>query len=355
MKNLIILTFFLLFLNNVNGQCQADFSYIQNGPTTYFTDLSTINQSWSTNYSVTWEWDFGDGTPISTMQNPMHTYVNNGIYTPCLTVIYFDSVVINTCISVYCDSILIGNGPTASWDCAPSGCFDPGNGTGQYNSLSSCQAACTILPSWDCNPNTFGCYDPGNGLGQYPSLSACQIACGTQSWDCSTSGCFDPGNGSGTYTSLSACQMACVTNSSSLCDSIIVSGSQNQLSMQVNNINSIIDYWISTAPDGTILGEDSMWNTHLVYNSFTLPYDTITTCITYMSSNGYVSCCVIFIWDSSLGIWAKIGSPTSTIENQRERELVKVIDFLGKENKFRKNKILFYIYDDGSVEKKLFK
>tara|TARA_B100001057_G_scaffold145956_1_gene145950 strand:- start:28 stop:1095 length:1068 start_codon:yes stop_codon:yes gene_type:complete len=355
MKNFIIFTFFLFYFSNINAQCQANFSYTQNGPTTYFTDLSTINQSWSTNYSVTWEWDFGDGTPISTMQNPMHTYVNNGIYTPCLTVIYFDSVVINTCISVYCDSILIGNGPAASWDCAPSGCFDPGNGIGQYNSLSACQAACTILPSWDCNPNTFGCYDPGNGFGQYPSLSACQIACGTQSWDCSPSGCFDPGNGLGTYTSLSACQVACVTNSSSLCDSIIVSGSQTQLSMQVNNINSIIDYWISSATDGTILGEDSMWNTHLVYNSFTLPYDTITTCITYMSSNGYVTCCVSFIWDSSLGIWAKIGLPTSTIENQKERELVKVIDFLGKENKFRKNKILFYIYDDGSVEKKLFK
>ena len=119
MKKFIRFTFFLFYLSNVKAQCQADFSYIQNGPTTYFTDLSTINQSWSTNYSVTWEWDFGDGTPISTMQNPTHSYVNNGIYTPCLTVIYFDSVVINTCISVYCDSILIGNGPTASWNCTP--------------------------------------------------------------------------------------------------------------------------------------------------------------------------------------------------------------------------------------------
>ena len=33
-------------------QCQADFSYMQNGPTTIFTDLSTVNPSWSTNYSV---------------------------------------------------------------------------------------------------------------------------------------------------------------------------------------------------------------------------------------------------------------------------------------------------------------
>ena len=42
-------------------QCQADFSYMQNGPTTVFTDLSTMQ---STNYSATWQWDFGDGTVV---------------------------------------------------------------------------------------------------------------------------------------------------------------------------------------------------------------------------------------------------------------------------------------------------
>ena len=35
----------------------------QNGPTTVFTDLSSINQGWSTNYSVSWDWDLGDGNP----------------------------------------------------------------------------------------------------------------------------------------------------------------------------------------------------------------------------------------------------------------------------------------------------
>ena len=34
-------------------QCQADFSYMQNGPTTIFTDLSTlISTSPPTNYSI---------------------------------------------------------------------------------------------------------------------------------------------------------------------------------------------------------------------------------------------------------------------------------------------------------------
>ncbi len=34
---------------------------------------------------VTWFWDFGDGN-TSTLQNPQHTYVANGIYTVCLLI-----------------------------------------------------------------------------------------------------------------------------------------------------------------------------------------------------------------------------------------------------------------------------
>ena len=354
MKKLIFTLSVVFCCINLQAQCNANFSYMQNGPTTVFTDLSTINPSWSTNYSVTWEWDFGDGTPISTQQNQVHTYANNGIYSPCLTVVYFDSVIINTCVSVYCDSIWVGNGPTSSWDCAPTGCYDPGNGAGQYSSLSACQAACTVTPSWDCNPNTLGCYDPGTGLGQYSTLASCQAACSvTPSWDCSPTGCYDPGTGMGTYSTLSSCQSACIINSSSLCDSIVVTGSQTQLSMQVNNLNSMIYYWISMAPDGTVLGEDSMWNNHTVYNSFTIPNDTITTCITYMDANGFVTCCIVFVWDANLGIWAKMGMQTTINEIKGERKLIKIVDILGKRttNHKKSNQLLFYIYDDGSTEK----
>ena len=226
MKNLLLTFFTAICFINVQAQCTADFTYVQNGPTTYFTDLSTINPSWSTNYSVSYLWDFGDGN-TSTLQNPFHTY-SNGLYSPCLTVTYFDSVIMNFCTSIYCDSILIGNGPTASWDCGLMGCFDPGTGNGQYSSLSACQSACTATPSWDCNPNTLGCSDPGTGLGQYTTLAACQAACSvTPSWDCGPTGCYDPGTGMGTYTTLSSCQSACVINSGLLCDSIVVTVSRH--------------------------------------------------------------------------------------------------------------------------------
>tara|TARA_B100001057_G_scaffold377479_1_gene382716 strand:+ start:100 stop:459 length:360 start_codon:yes stop_codon:yes gene_type:complete len=115
----------------------------------------------------------------------------------------------------------------------------------------------------------------------------------------------------------------------------------------------MIYYWISMAPDGTFLGEDSMWNNHTVYNSFTIPNDTITTCITYMDVNGFVTCCIDFVWDANLGIWAKMGMQTTINEVKGERKLVKVIDILGKTTTkhIKSNQILFYIYDDGSTEK----
>ena len=35
---------------------------------------------------ISWEWDFGDGNPINTDENPTHTYTTPGIYTVTLTI-----------------------------------------------------------------------------------------------------------------------------------------------------------------------------------------------------------------------------------------------------------------------------
>ena len=353
----VIATLTILF---TQAQCQADFSYMQNGPTTIFTDLSTINPSWSTNYSVSWQWDFGDGT-TSALQNPTHTY-SNGIYTPCLIVTYFDSTIINGCTSVYCDSILVGNTPPASWDCI-SGvggwtCIDPGTGNGQYTTLVACQAICgTPTPSWDCPINMpGGCYDPGTGLGQYTSLAACQAVCGTSipSWDCGLFGCYDPGTGLGQYSSLSACQSACLGGSSTACDSMTASGAQTQFTLQVNNINTLIDYWVTTG-NGNIIAEDSMTTIHTVYNitnpATGLIYDTIVTCITYPNTGAYFTCCVTWIWNGTF--WAKMGSITNIGEiNTAKKKLVKVVDVLGRETPVNSNQTLFFIYEDGTIERR---
>ena len=291
MKKLLLTVLVVLTILFAQAQCQADFSYMQNGSTTIFTDLSTINSGWSTNYSITWDWDFGDGN-FSTQQNPVHSYTNNGIYTPCLTVTYYDSTTINWCISLYCDSIFVGN---------------------------------SIPASWDCNPTT-GCYDPGTGLG--------------------------------VYTSLASCQAVCVSTVSNACDSMtLISTGGSQQTMLVAEVPvSFMDvhYWITTAPDGTVLGEDSMWNSHQIFNNTNngQPYDTINICITYLNVNaGFSNCCVNWVWNGSF--WAKMGGLTSIVEiGSFDKKLIEVVDILGRATSINSNQTLFFIYEDGTIEKR---
>ena len=140
MKKILFSTLlFILYSSVVYSQtsCQAMFTYSGTGGSPNiisFTNSSSIggNPIFST---VSYFWDFGDNN-MDTVQNPIHTYINNGIYYPCLTITVVDPNG-NTCTSVYCDSILIGNAPPASWDCtAATGCYDPGTGNG-HNYFSS--------------------------------------------------------------------------------------------------------------------------------------------------------------------------------------------------------------------------
>jgi hypothetical protein len=172
-------------------------------------------------------------------------------------------------------------------------------------------------------------------------------------------GCYDPGTGLGQYTSLAACQAVCVSTVSNLCDSMTLfstGGSpQTILMAQVLNINTIIASWITTAPDGTVLGVDSMSNSHQIFNNMNngQPYDTINVCITYADAIGYSTCCVTWIWDANSGLWARMGSVTSIGEiGSFDKKLVKVVNLLGRETSINSNQTLFFIYEDGSIEKK---
>jgi gliding motility-associated-like protein len=59
---------------------QADSTCL--GASTQFTDLSIAHSD----SLISWDWDFGDGWPHSTLQNPLHTYVLAGTYYVTLTV-----------------------------------------------------------------------------------------------------------------------------------------------------------------------------------------------------------------------------------------------------------------------------
>tara|TARA_Y100001978_G_scaffold28776_1_gene24622 strand:+ start:1261 stop:3414 length:2154 start_codon:yes stop_codon:yes gene_type:complete len=68
-----------------------------------------------------------------------------------------------------------------SFNCVNESCIDPGNGSGQYNSLQACINACqsSANPSWNCLNGD--CIDPGDGSGMYNALSSCQNSCHTSS------------------------------------------------------------------------------------------------------------------------------------------------------------------------------
>ena len=66
--------------------------------------------------------------------------------------------------------------------------------------------------------------------------------------------------------------------------------------------------------------------------------------------------CDQWFWDGEAWARSTSAEPTAIIEqhSSTQRTLIKIIDVLGKETVAEKNKILFYIFDDGSYEKKLF-
>jgi hypothetical protein len=70
-----------------------------------------------------------------------------------------------------------------------------------------------------------------------------------------------------------------------------------------------------------------------------------------MNSPSVMTCCVTWIWNGSF--WAKIGSATSIEEiNSTDKKLIKIVDILGRDTDYKSNELLFYIYDDGTIEKK---
>jgi len=100
------------------------------------------------------------------------------------------------------------------------------------------------------------------------------------------------------------------------CDSLTISGSQYQIIIESN---ALVDYWTTGAPTLTcpnVLGEDSSSTIHSVYNYNTttgLPFDTITTCITYYVNGVYTYCCVDWVWDANM--WIRVGTQTTPITN----------------------------------------
>ncbi|SVC90042.1 uncharacterized protein METZ01_LOCUS342896, partial [marine metagenome] len=57
--------------------------------------------------------------------------------------------------------------------------------------------------------------------------------------------------------------------------------------------------------------------------------------------------------DSIANLNLTVTNPTGVIDLTNKSTLVKITDMLGQETPYRKNTPLFYIYDDGTVEKRI--
>jgi gliding motility-associated-like protein len=71
--------------------------------------------------TLSYVWDFGDGSPTSTLQNPVHTYTAPGTYTPVLTVTSSAG-----CSATFTGNPIVIGGFTTSFNGPSSACvFDP--------------------------------------------------------------------------------------------------------------------------------------------------------------------------------------------------------------------------------------
>tara|TARA_R100000084_G_scaffold46498_1_gene19184 strand:- start:53 stop:496 length:444 start_codon:yes stop_codon:yes gene_type:complete len=107
------------------------------------------------------------------------------------------------------------------------------------------------------------------------------------------------------------------------CDSLTASGTQSQFTIEINGVNTFIDYWVTTSSDSVVFQEDSMSMYQMIYNS---QYDTLTTCITHSAN----TCCVTWVWNGTS--WARMMSTTS-IEEVNTTKLInnKMYDLHGRE------------------------
>lgn len=112
MKKIVIFTMLLLGAWGVKAQ-YASFTVDSRFGCAPFVVTFTDKSSGT---PVAWSWDFGDGSPVSTTQNPVKTYYNSGVYSVKLTVTYGDGSSKDTTFKNY---ITVSAGPQISFTASP--------------------------------------------------------------------------------------------------------------------------------------------------------------------------------------------------------------------------------------------
>lgn len=140
----------------------------------------------------------------------------------------------------------------------------------------------------------------------------------------------------------------------------LVAGTYEVTVMDANG-NSTIETYVVTEPSPlTASISQSVLDLTVNVSGGTPPYsylwntgDTVQTITP--SSNGIYSC---YVEDKAgcifnAAVFTVTNVPTSILEINSDKRLIKIVDVLGRESKIIKKIPLFYIYDDGTVEKKI--
>jgi hypothetical protein len=128
-----------------------------------------------------------------------------------------------------------------------------------------------------------------------------------------------------------------------LCDYTYTTGSQYQLEIAIaqtgNGLPTMAPIYAVTYGGQDMLGEDSCFSgpcNHLVYNynmSTGMPYDTITTCISYTVTDSLgvdtMSCCFNQVWDGQTWVLMSMSVGINEITNKLINN--KMYDLYGRE------------------------
>ncbi|MGL5890967.1 MAG: PKD domain-containing protein, partial [Bacteroidia bacterium] len=225
----------------------VSFATSVNGTTASFTETSAN--------ATTWVYDYGDGSPLDTVQNGQHTYAANGDYLVCITAI-------SSCTSVtWCDTVSIctpviayftwiegsasylfsdssQNATSWSWDFGDGSPVDTNQNTTHLYQQNGIYTVC-LIASNECSSDTFcttiiNCMFPVNaaftasGTGFNYSFTNGSLNAASYFWD------FDDNGATSTQTtpshtfSFSGQHIVCLTSigfcgdSVTVCDTVVV-------------------------------------------------------------------------------------------------------------------------------------
>ncbi len=152
------------------------------GGTVSFTDQTTSSPT-------TWVWDFGDSSPTSTQQNPVHTYAASGTYTVCL-------ISSNGCSAdTTCAVVTVCLATTANFTSAVNG------GTVQFTDISASEVTSWTWDFGDSSPlnNTQNPQHTFSTNGTYQVCLIANSACSADTFCTSITICY-PVTANYTYT-----------------------------------------------------------------------------------------------------------------------------------------------------------